>query len=602
MSIADNIEKEFARLLRESRSVARHKLVAQAADKEDAIRAKRPRKEKNKKSVIEEAHPGEVFVAESDGLGGLAGNPEQVQQQILDALNRRPSAFPYQGLVANAMADFEKTAEVLESHNLFSEAAAIRKVAAEWLSVLERRGGLKKKASDGVPDQVISPSGEVIEDFINVPSARPNAPGSAKTPPSASPPPSGAFIPDAEEVRGGAAAASAEGKAATRVVGPVPVDPSAAVADAKKAADATQPLADAGKAAAKAKGFFSKALKYLGVAGDAAMIGSYALDKDWTSVIGTVGAGGVAAAAAALSAPLAAAAGGVTAAAGIGIGIYSLINETILGAWQEDLETDINDAIGAVQSVLDDNDTDTAQRSAAQTMMNELQAIVKNISVLRQEAKKGERANMNAVAQGMSDIEDSVRAARIAADDLKGATVFDLGVRKVIATLDDIEESNQEFNEELQSKVDPSMSKLTDAIKQISAAAAARKGIIGELNINVGGSSPGSSSSSSSQGSPAVSTDDPAHIKEVQAAINDLQAADAGFSPRLALTGKWDPPTEKALESYVQLWLEVDPGLVQVISVESLKDAEGSVIRAMNRDYRNKEEVIASIMRASTNK
>ena len=147
MTIADEIAKEFAKNLAERRAAARQQLVATAADTEALIRSKRPRKSKEK-SITEEAHPGEVFVAESDGLGGLVGNLEQVHEQIMNALNRRPSAFPYQGLVANAMLDFQKTAEVLESHDLHDEAETVRKAAREWLSVLRRRGGIDHKAAN----------------------------------------------------------------------------------------------------------------------------------------------------------------------------------------------------------------------------------------------------------------------------------------------------------------------------------------------------------------------------------------------------------------------------------------------------------------------
>lgn len=619
MSIADNIEKEFAKLLRESRSAARHKLVAEAADKEDAIRAKRPRKEKNKKSVIEEAHPEEVFVAESDGLGGRVGNPEQVQEQILDALNRRPSAFPYQGLVANAMADFEKTAEVLESHDLFNEAAAVRKVAADWLAVLERRGNLKKKAADPDVIDFLDDTGGAYESTTSSSGGQysSTASSTAQPSPSTTPPASGAVPAEAPPPSASASAETATEAAkaaekadqtkATTAIAKVTEKVDEAK-DAAKTADSLKDAAKVAPAAAKASGAFAKALSFLGIIGDAITVGTYALDRDWTSVIGVVGAGGAAAAVAALSAPVATAVGGIAAASGIGVGVYTAINETILGAWQEDLETDVKDAIGQIDDLIKDDDIDPARRASAQKAKDALETIPRSVAEIRRQASQSAtKSDMSAIATGLAQIADAIYVAKESADELKENTVFDIGVRQAIAAIDDVVgESFDEFNETLQRDLGSKWPEFQDILKTIIAAQKARKSIIGDINIysSGSGSAAGSQQSASAPApSPAaLSSDDPDHIKEVQAAINDFQASDAGFNPKLALTGKWDAPTIEALRAYVRLWLRVDTNLAQVISVDSLKKSTGDIIKDVNDLYRNKEAEIAAIMRGSANK
>ena len=593
MSIADNIEKEFAKLLRESRSAARHKLVAEAADKEDAIRAKRPRKEKNKKSVIEEAHPEEVFVAESDGLGGRVGNPEQVQEQIIDALNRRPSAFPYQGLVANAMADFEKTAEVLESHDLFNEAAAVRKVAADWLAVLERRGALN-------PDEVISPSGEVVTDYMHATSYKPYSQKGGPAP-SVSAPPSGGIGPEDVTPPAGPASTVAEGATDAAKV-------AEKVDEAKDAARAIAPLEAVKGAAAAAPpaGKLAKALGILGPLFDVVTIGAHALDEDWTSVIGATGAGvagaaGVAAAAA-LGAPVTLGAGAIIGAASAGIGIYEIINETLLGAWQEKFKKDVADARKHTDDLLSKSDLASDKREAAERIKTELESISKNIATIDQQASLSDKANMNVIATSLTAIDESMAVANYALGDLKKATTFDIDVRQVIAAMEDVETSRAGLDKELGDKLDSKWPEVKALMDTIRAAAGARKSALINANFYSSGGGAAAGSQQSAASPAALSSDDPDHIKEVQAAINDLQSSDAGFNPKLALTGKWDAPTMEALRAYVRLWLRVDTNLAQVLSVDSLKKSTGDVIRDMNEDYRNKEEVIAAIMRGSANK
>jgi hypothetical protein len=613
MSIADNIEKEFAKLLCESRSAARHKLVAEAADKEDAIRAKRPRKEKNKKSVIEEAHPEEVFVAESDGLGGRVGNPEQVQEQIIDALNRRPSAFPYQGLVANAMADFEKTAEVLESHDLFNEAAAVRKVAADWLAVLERRGNLKKKAA--VPE-IIDYVSETAGSYGSTASQAAGDYGSTSSstiPPASSsnPPPSGGV--GSEDAPPSSASASAEAAADTAKAAEKADQAKTTTAIAKvtekveeanDAAKAIAPLEAAKDAATKAGGKLFKALSVLGPIFDVVTIGARALDKDWTSTIGLAGAGAVGAAAAVLGAPATVTAGAIIAGASTGIFIYDIINETLLGAWQENFKKDVADATEATEDLLRDQGLDPERREAAERIRKELESISKNMATINQQASLSGKANMSIIATSMTEIDDSIAVANRALEDIKEKTTFDVDVRQVIAAMADVEDSKAEFDEELGGKLDskwPEVKALMDAIR---AAAGARKSALINANFySSGGGSAAAAGSQQSAASPvALSSDDPDHVKEVQAAINDFQASDAGFNPKLALTGKWDAPTMEALRAYVRLWLRVDTNLAQVISVDSLKKSTGDVIKDVNDLYRNKEAEIAAIMRGSANK
>lgn len=104
-------------------------LFKKAADTEKEIREKRPKLSKEKNSV-EEAHKDDVFVLEGPEDLGQAKNTMQIRDNVMNAFNRRPGVFPYQGVVtASLLADFTKLATSLTEAGLYKEAAELMAIA-----------------------------------------------------------------------------------------------------------------------------------------------------------------------------------------------------------------------------------------------------------------------------------------------------------------------------------------------------------------------------------------------------------------------------------------------------------------------------------------
>lgn len=562
MTIADEIAKEFAKNLADKRAAARQQLVAAAADTEKAIREKRPRKS-DEKSIIEEAHPGEVFVAESDGLGGMVGNPEQVHEQILNALNRRPSAFPYQGLVANAMLDFEKTAEALESHDLHDEADTVRKIAQDLLAVLQRRaqvgsmppgGAADPEILDPDPDQTqpsrIRREPDIQEAELDVrTTSQPSATGNTRD--------------NGEVVSNGIRQTSK---------------------NAKKASGALS----------KIKGFGGKILGPIGLVISAWDIIDSARSGDWASIWTTAGGAGIGAAAAAAGITAAP----VLVAAGVGTAVANGIRAALTATVQDGIDVDLAELAADIDSEIADDSydpsayTDSTKKEKAEVARKALEAMrerINNILLARKtmerEAGKGDQIDPGTVGVAVASIAENNRALGEAFEQFeKAGSELDLsflrdtlgfGFPKIKNRISDINESVSEFEnamEELYAKVKPQVdtirSQLEDQegrasqlMKDISSGATTGYGVRTELGLPTKLKS---------------DVDDPDHVKEVQGFLGVRE------------TGKWDEPTMDKIRKIRNRWIGFHIDMSKHVTEDILKASTRKELEDLEQLWQNR--------------
>jgi hypothetical protein len=565
MTIADEIAKEFAKNLADKRAAARQQLVAAAADTEKAIREKRPRKS-DEKSIIEEAHPGEVFVAESDGLGGMVGNPEQVHEQILNALNRRPSAFPYQGLVANAMLDFEKTAETLESHDLHDEADAVRKIAQDLLAVLQRRAQLGSTTPGGVADpEILDPD--------------PDQTQSSKI----------HRAPDIQE----AELVSGEGRTTSQTPTETrPRDNSGVVS--KSIEQTSKNAKKAGGALSKIKGFGGKILGPIGLVISAWDIIDSARSGDWASIWTTAGGAAIGAAAAAA---------GVTAApaliaAGVGTAVANGISAALTATAQDGIDVDLAELAADIESEVADDSYDPAAytdpvkkekaeaaRKALEAMRERINSILLARKTLEREAGKGEQMDPGTVGVAIASIAENNRALGEAfAQFEKAGSELDLtflrdtlgfGFPKIKNRISDVNESVSEFEnamEELYTKIKPQVdtirSQLEDQegrasqlMKDISSGAATGYGVRTSLGLPTKLKS---------------DVDNPDHVKEVQGFLGVRE------------TGEWDEPTMDKIRKIRNRWIGFHIDMAKHVTEDILKASTREELDDLEQLWQNR--------------
>lgn len=550
MTIADEIAKEFAKNLAERRAAARQQLVATAADTEKVIREKRPRKS-DEKSIIEEAHPGEVFVAESDGLGGMVGNPEQVHEQILNALNRRPSAFPYQGLVANAMLDFEKTAETLESHDLHDEADAVRKIAQDLLTVLQRRAQLGSTPPGGVGDPKTLKPGPDQTQSSNIRKA-----------------------PDTQEA-GLEAPADGEPDGEVKTV---------ERATKKTAANAKK----ASGALSKLKGFGGKILGPLGLVISAGSIIDSAMNGDWASIWTT--AAGAAIGAAVL--------GPTLSAAGVGAAVAGGISAALTATVQDGIDVDLAELAADIESKVAGDSfnpaayADPVKKEKAEVARQALEAMRKRINnillarrIMEREAGKGDQMDPGTVGVVIASIAENNRALGEAfAQFEKAGSELDLslfrdtlgfGFPKIENRISDVNESVSEFEnamEELYVKIKPQVdvikSQLEDQegrasqlMNDISSGATTGYGVRTELGLPTKLKS---------------DVDNPDHIKEVQDFLGVRE------------TGEWDEPTMDKINKIRNRWIGFHINTAKHVTKDKLKSSTSEELADLEQLWQNR--------------
>lgn len=562
MTIADEIAKEFAKNLADRRVAARQQLVAAAADTEKAIREKRPRKS-DEKSIIEEAHPGEVFVAESDGLGGMVGNPEQVHEQILNALNRRPSAFPYQGLVANAMLDFEKTAETLESHDLHDEADTVRKIAQDLLAVLQRRaqlgsvppgGAADPEILDPDPDQTqpsrIRREPDIQEAELDVrTTSQPSATGNARD--------------NGEAVSNGINQTSK---------------------NAKKASGALS----------KIKGFGGKILGPIGLVISAWDIIDSARSGDWASIWTT--AGGAAIGAAAAAAGITAAP--VLVAAGVGTAVTSGIRAALTATAQDGVDVDLAELAADIESEIADDSYDPAAytdpvkkekaevaRKALEAMRERINSILLARKAMEREVGKGDQMDPGTVGVAVASIAENNRALGEAFAQFEDAgSELDLsflrdtlgfGFPKIKNRISDVNESVSEFEnamEELYDKVKPQVDTIRSQLED-------QEGRASQLMKDISSGSTTGYVVRTELGLPAKlksDVDNPDHIKEVQGFLGVRE------------TGEWDEPTMDKIRKIRNRWIGFHIDMAKHVTEDILKASTRKELEDLEQLWQNR--------------
>lgn len=583
MTIADEIAKEFAKNLAQRRAAARQQLVAAAADTEKAIREKRPRKS-DEKSIIEEAHPGEVFVAESDGLGGMVGNPEQVHEQILNALNRRPSAFPYQGLVANAMLDFEKTAETLESHDLHDEADAVRKIAQDLLTVLQRRAGIKKSALDTTPHgtYVTTPDigGTITMDM-----------------PTDLPPPSSILAPPLSDGQPQGTRPSAQPSTSGRP-GHVP-----ASSDLSRNAAKLSRVQSAQTALGKLGGTASKLLGVVGLLATAYSAVEDARNGDYGSVWTTIaGAGGGAGVAVAIA--LATGAGitvaPITAAAGLGLTVAQGIRMALTTTLQDGIKKDLQDLANDISSKLEDSSydpathTDPGKKANAEQARKMLMSVNARVGEMLRaleglEKQSAESPDPGIVGVLISIIEknNAALADEFEAFKQAGSTVdlpffrdtLKIGFPQLQSRIKDVDVSVKQFGEEmdkLHAKIKPTVDAIKTQLADQNELAAEYMAKLESGEISGYGIRQELGQQSGSTLKLKSDTDNPAHIKEVQAFLG---------VPR---TGKWDDETMGALYEIQDRWIGFHIDMGKIVDTKTLKGSTVEELKDLDRLWDNR--------------
>jgi len=550
MTIADEIAKEFAKNLAERRAAARQQLVAAAADTEKAIREKRPRKS-DEKSIIEEAHPGEVFVAESDGLGGMVGNPEQVHEQILNALNRRPSAFPCQGLVANAMLDFEKTAETLESHDLHDEADAVRKIAQDLLTVLQRRAQLGSVPPGGVADP------EILE-------PDPDQTQSSK-------------IRKAPDIQEAELETPADGEPDGK-----------AKAVAKAAKKTAEDAKKASGALSKLKGFGGKILGPLGLVISAWDIIDSARSGDWAPILTT--AVGAAIGAAVL--------GPTLSAAGIGAAVAGGISAALTATAQDGIDVDLAELAADIESEVADDSydpaayTDPVKKEKAEVARKALEAMrerINNILLARKtmerEAGKGDQMDPGTVGVAIASIAENNRALGEAfAQFEKAGSELDLsfprdtlgfGFPKIKNRISDVNESVSEFEnamEELYAKIKPQVDVIKSQLE-------AQEGRASQLMKDISSGTTTGYGVRTELGLPTKlksDVDNPDHVKEVQGFLGVRE------------TGKWDEPTMDKIRKIRNRWIGFHIDMAKHVTEDILKASTREELDDLEQLWQNR--------------
>jgi hypothetical protein len=66
-------------------------LLKNAQSKEDDSDIRENRKDPDEKSIIEEAHPESIYIAESRGDGGLVENQIEQQKKLIEMVNKMPT-------------------------------------------------------------------------------------------------------------------------------------------------------------------------------------------------------------------------------------------------------------------------------------------------------------------------------------------------------------------------------------------------------------------------------------------------------------------------------------------------------------------------------
>lgn len=136
-----DVMKEFLRIAEKEDLLGLKKTAAPAKNPnaEDEKTLKEKRQKAPEKSVIEEAHPESVYIAEARGDGGLVENVIEQQKRIIEMINKMPTGSLV-GRYASAAYELVKAANECDEAGL--------ETAADLLT--EAASGLLQKAAEDV--------------------------------------------------------------------------------------------------------------------------------------------------------------------------------------------------------------------------------------------------------------------------------------------------------------------------------------------------------------------------------------------------------------------------------------------------------------------
>ena len=128
--------EEFLKIAEEQDLLGLKKTAAAEKNpyQEDLKTIEEKRLKSPEKSIIEEAHPEPVYVAEARGDGGLVENEIEHQQKLIEMINKMPTGSLV-GRYASAMLSFRKMADVCDDIGELDIADVLADLAADFLKL-----------------------------------------------------------------------------------------------------------------------------------------------------------------------------------------------------------------------------------------------------------------------------------------------------------------------------------------------------------------------------------------------------------------------------------------------------------------------------------
>lgn len=129
---------EFFKLMAEQDQLSLSKTAAPEKNphQEDAKTIEEKRQKSPEKSIIEEAHPEPVYVAEARGDGGLVENQIEQQKKLIEMINKHPTGSLV-GRYATAVHSLIKMAKQLDEMNELELAGLLTDTANQLVEQMD---------------------------------------------------------------------------------------------------------------------------------------------------------------------------------------------------------------------------------------------------------------------------------------------------------------------------------------------------------------------------------------------------------------------------------------------------------------------------------
>jgi len=133
-----DVMREFLKIAEEKDLLGLKKTAAPSPNphQEDKKTIEEKRQKSPEKSIIEEAHPEPVYVAEARGDGGLVENQIEQQKKLIEMLNKMPTGSLV-GRYASTAHELVKLANLCDEQGMEEAADLITEAAADLLKKAE---------------------------------------------------------------------------------------------------------------------------------------------------------------------------------------------------------------------------------------------------------------------------------------------------------------------------------------------------------------------------------------------------------------------------------------------------------------------------------